>query len=386
MRKRVVAVSLCAMSTFLSGQDAGAAPGMASSKSVKELTQMLRQYTGFNASNIHQIEHKLRDRPTEASEALVNILDTNDEQLKVNAAQLLQRFSSNNDFSMSDDNIKTIIGILNACDNVKIQTSLIGTLGNIGPKNELLKNTIITALKESREPSVRKVAVDALSRLAKEEKPSMHAVSTAVLIGVLKKDDAPSVRAAAAQALGQYKDAPSVCVPALTDALEDNYGQVRSKAVQALSQYGKAATPALPKIIEILKSDNGPTVRYSCMNALRAIAPRSPQVIEAYITMLDDDQNTTDAVLNCMVDIGPEGAPAVLKLASFLTDPKHHHRIAAARALQSIGPDAKAAIPALNAAIQSAPDEGSRMSFEHALRAIQTTPPATTDGAQVSNQ
>lgn len=381
MRNKVAAaIGLCTLSALLCSTDAGAVPGLNSANSVKEITKMLKTYSGSNAPNIYTIERELKEHPSQAGEALVSILDTADQQLQLHACQLLQRISSHQDCLLSDESVKTVIGILNASPSTQVQNHLLATLGNIGPKNDLVKATIVSTLKNSKEVSTRRAAVEALSRLAREEKPSLHAVSTAVLLETLKRDESQAVRAAAAGALGNYRDNPKVAIPALLIAMDDNYLLVRSRAAQALGQYGKAADSAVPKLLEALKTESDQSMRHNCFYALRGIAPNDPAVIQEFLALFDEP-TMADTVMNYMHYIGPKGVAAVPKLITYLDNPNRQKRISAARALASIGPGAQAAIPALTAALQSN-DGAARRIIETAIRAIQ---PATTDGAQAVN-
>lgn len=380
MRKKLMTIGLCALA-FLVAQDAHAVPGLNSSSSVKEITKLLKAYAGSNAVNIYQLEQQLRDKPSEAAQALIDMLDTGDEQLKIHCAQLLQRLASHNDFTLSDSDIKTLAGMLQAADNSKIQVSLLATLGSVGPKNDLVKTTIVNSLKNSPEPNIRKAAAEALAKLAKEERPAMHAVSTTVLLETLKSDQSPLVRATAAGALGSYRDNPTVVVPALVAAMDDNYLQVRSRAAQALSYYQAAAAPAIPKLIEALKTESDQSMRHSCINALRSINPRSPEVLEAFASLVDEPQ-IGDIVLNYMLDAGPGAAKIIPKLIERLNGTNIHHRMMAARSLGSMGTAAKDAIPALQTASQST-DSRLRRAAEEALRQIR--PDTTTGGTQFSS-
>ncbi len=381
MRKKNVVATIALLSPILIAGQALAVPGLSSPSSVNEITRMLKAYTGSNAPNIYQIEQQLRDKPNEACEALINILDTSDTQLKLHAAQLLQRMSNGNgEIGISANALKTLVGFTRAADSPQVQAALLETLGNIGPKNDDVKKTIIDCLKNSRESSVRRASVDALSRLAHEEKPALHTISTAALIEVLKKDDSPAVRAQAAGALGNYRDNPTVAIPALTAALSDNYLQVRTRAVQSLGQYGKAASPALPKIVEALQTETDQSLQHTCLYSLRNIDTSDPLVVKELIRLLDDP-NLSDNVFGYMYDIGPAGAPAVPKLIARLATCKRHQLPNIIRTLGSIGPKAKDALPALNAMIPEA-DTNTRRQISEAIRGIDPT--GTIDGAQTS--
>jgi HEAT repeat protein len=381
-RKLRLARLFLTVALIASFQSAKATPGLTTSKSVNDITRMLRSYSGSNISavNIHEIEERLRDRPAEAGEALINILDGNDEKLKIHASQLLRNISGHGDFGLSEESIRTIVAIMKASDNAQVQANLLSTLGNIGPKNDLIKQSILEAIKTSREVSIRKAAIDALAHLAREEKPASHLSSTKTLLTVLKTDDAAPVRAAAATALGTYRDNPPQAVPALSEGLDDNYLQVRRNVVQALGNYGKDARPAIPKIIAALNSESDRSMRSACIYALRNIDPRDPEVINAFLQVFDDS-SIGDSVIGYLHDVGPGGVKAIPKLLEVLRDSRSHRRFYAARALGSMGPAASSAVDALKQALSTS-DPNTRRYIEEALKKIQ---PDTTTGAQVFN-
>jgi HEAT repeat protein len=381
MRKKVLpTISLCALAVLTAAPDASAVPGLNSPSSVKEITRMLKQYTVSGGTNIYELEHRFAEHPTATAEALIDILDTSDEPLKINAVQLLQRIVARAECTITTDQVKTIVALLRASDNAKIQDGLIAVLGSIGPKNDLVKSTIVETIKTSKESSTRRAGVVALSHLAKEERPAMHAASTAVLLEVLKNDESPVVRGAAATALGGYKADSALAVPALAAAMDDNYLQCRVKVAQALANYSQAGIPALPKLIQALKSETDHSMRSACLNAIRSIDPQSPEVLKMYSDALDDPQ-MADMILQYIGDVGPRGAEMVPKLIVFLNGANKSRSCSAARCLGSMGGAAKEAIPALTAAAQG-PDVQLKHYAERALRQITAT---TTDGAQAFN-
>ncbi|MBX9692696.1 MAG: HEAT repeat domain-containing protein, partial [Cyanobacteria bacterium] len=260
----------------------------ASTKTVRQLINTLRNYGSTQTFDIYQLENKLRDYPSEAGEALVDVLDTNDATLKERTSQLLQRISSNSDFAISSSSVKTIIGILKATDDINVQIALLSTLGNIGPKDPSIKQTLIDAISKNREVRIRREAIQALARLAREEKPSLHKESTQIILNILKNDDAPAMRAQAAEALSAYQDNPAQVVPALTNALDDNYLTVRSRVVQAMARYGKNAESAIPKLLTMLHEESDESIRSTLVYTIQSIDSKSDGVVTAFIKLMDD--------------------------------------------------------------------------------------------------
>ncbi len=83
------------------------------------------------------------------------------------------------------------------------------------------------------------------------------------------RNPSPRLRALAARALGETRDAAAV--PALLEALRDPDDEVRLGAVQALGRIGRTAAPAVPVLREALR-DPRPEIRAAAARSLDAIA------------------------------------------------------------------------------------------------------------------
>ncbi len=349
----------------------------ASTKIVRQLINTLRNYGDSQSFDAYQLENKLREYPSEAGEALVDVLDTNDATLKMRTSQLLQRLSTNNDFGISSTGLKTIIGIFKASDDINVQIPLLSTLGNIGPRDPSVKQTIIDAIKDNKEVRIRREAIQALARLAREEKPSLHKESTQIILDILKNDETPSMRAQAAEALSNYQDNPTLVVPALTKALDDNYLTVRSRVVQALARYGKNAESAVPKLLTMLREEGDESIRSSLIYTIQGIDSRSDAVVVEFIKLLDDPR-VGSSIVGHLYQFGPKAAPAVPKLIKMVEEDggaDQYKRRYAVRALGAIGAPASAAINVLTLALDDQDSEVRRYARE-ALEKIQTTTPA----------
>ncbi|MBZ0187401.1 MAG: HEAT repeat domain-containing protein [Candidatus Obscuribacterales bacterium] len=370
MQRRIAAtVSLIVLSSIAATQSVLAVPGLSSSDSVKKIVNTIKLTAHTNSNDIHTLEQQLRHRPSEAGEALVDLLDTSDPQVKLKAAQLLERLSSNPDYSVSISSLNTIIGILKAADDINIKSSLLMTLGNIGPRSPQVKATIVQTIKESREVPDKRRAIEALARLSREELPELHRQSTEVLIEVLNKDDAPSLRAAAATALSQYHSDPEIAVPALTEALKDNYLKVRVQAVQALGNYQGEGKSAVSALLTMLESESDPNIKTSLIYTLRNIGRDNQEVANAFMKLAEDSPQSR-TVFNYLADFGPLMAPMIPRLTEMLKSPDRELRRNAARTLGAMGSAAKDAVPALTKA-QEDSDRTVRSYIEQALRNIQ---------------
>lgn len=365
-----LSVAIATASLISLAPPSNAAPAV-SSGAVQNILRGLKSQTEGHTPDIYQVEQQLQGHPTEAAEALVDMLDTADEGVKLRAAKLLERLAGHTDFEISDTSVKTIIGILSASDNAQVESTLLSVLGHIGPKDPTIKQTIIDKIKNSRETQIRKAAIDALATLSREERPINHKESTVILLDVLKNDSAPNIRASAAHAIGRYQDNPELTVPALIASLDDNYLKVRQAAVQALGNYHGRAYAAIPKLLSTLHEESDQSIRSNCTYALRNIDQTNQELLAEFIKLLDDPSMQSNAV-SYLAQYGAKAAPAVPKLLKVLDSPDRYQRQQAARTLGAIGPAAKDALPALRAATRD-PDRSLVQAATEAISQIELT-------------
>lgn len=321
-------------------------------------------------NQIYTLERQLQNRKNFYGEMLVNALDNSDDIVKLSAATLLNRFSNHQDFSLTDRSLATLVALTKATKDAEIRSQLLGILGNMGPRNETIKATIIETMDKDLETNVKLAAVHALGRFARQERPVTAETTVKILCQVLTRtDSAPSLKEAAANALADAHAAPSIAIPALITALDSDFLNVRSYAVRGLSNYGsKAATLAGPKIIEMLKTEGDQGLRSNCLSALSQFGPDTPGAIDAMVEALDDRQTRSSAV-SYLSNWGRNAAPATKKLIGILTDSEQYTRMNAARALGQIGPEAKEALPELRRLVRE--DSYVRSTAEQAIRQIE---------------
>ncbi|MBI1269161.1 hypothetical protein GC174_01880 [bacterium] len=346
-----------------------AVPGLNSSDSVKKIVDMIKVYSERNQNvNVYDLEKELRNRPRQAAQALVDLLDTNNKNVQLQAASVLERLSTNPDFSISDSSLKTLIAILRGSKEPEVKASLVRVLGNIGPKNEDVKAAIIENISGDAEAATKRNAIEALAKLAQQEKPEFHRKSTEILVGILRGDDAPSLRKAAAIALSRYHNDPEVAVPALLDALNDNYLLVRTAAVQAIGNYHSGAEAAVPPLLKLLEEEPNEGIRSSCIYTLRTIGIDDQRVVDKFIELLDDPK-LGRSIMSYLYYFGDRAAPAVPKLIKMLDSSDRYQRQYACRALGAIGIEAKEALPALEKATRDS-DASVRSNAQTAINNI----------------
>jgi HEAT repeat protein len=163
-------------------------------------------------------------------------------------------------------------------------------------------------------------------------------------------------------------DGMQTALPALARALTDGEVRVRRVALDALEAFGSAAAPAAPAVAGAL-TDADRFVRWSAVRALQAIgAPAALPAVPALARVLDDvDVDVARAALDALVRLDPTGkgvpprgkhvpknAPnrsAVPALARAVKAHDTGFRLAAIRALQGMGDNARPAVPALSGAL-----------------------------------
>jgi len=351
--------------TPLSEQD------QASIKAVKQLIEDIKAHLRNSNSNPYEFQTALRSYPAYAIPYLLDALDTNDEKIQIHMASFLSNLSSCDEFSFSNQSLKTVIALLKSSHNREVKSSLVNILGSIGPRDDSVKEAIIFTLNNSSEPAVKRSALDALANLAQQEKPAPAAESIRILLNQLSNQESQHMRECALHAISRFHSSSSLVVPAVIKMLDDNYATVRSAACQALGQYHAASKPAVKKLIEMVKTENDSNTKYSALNTLANIGRNDPQVIQLYLDLLDDPMMSDHAICN-LSNFGVNAAPAVPKLIALLKTGDSNIRHRAAHALGTIGPAAQDAIPVLSETLKD-PDATLVRSVEQAIRNIHPT-------------
>ena len=202
------------------------------------------------------------------------------------------------------------------------------------------------------------------------------------------KTDNPNERMKAANELGFMRTDAAEAVPALIDALQDDYEPVRRNAIYALGAIGK---PAVESLISALDSEKEAfdmePILHIC-DAAHGLAATGASTVPALISALKDErENIRASAAYALGEMGPVAAESVDGLIALLTDESEEVRrhatsalgmikvpvsktvpalirvledredtdlaFFAAQALTRIGPDAPEAVPALREALMS---------------------------------
>jgi HEAT repeat protein len=215
--------------------------------------------------------------------------------------------------------------------NRDIRRNAVDAIGRMGKDAAHVLAAIVDLATNDADEYVRRSAVAAAAMLDGDGKLAVPACLRAL------KDKSPEVRSQAAQRLGNFGAKADSAVAALTAGLDDqamrsqwlapDFGgarAVRYDVAEALGKIGPAAAPALPKLRNMLRSDKDGEVRAIAAQTILRLDPSDKEALPELIGLVKNDQDGT---------AGPEAALA---------------------ALESLGPSAVAAMPAIKAALRSA--------------------------------
>ncbi len=168
---------------------------------------------------------------------------------------------------------------------------------------------LVDQIKTSDELEIR---VESINKLIKQKELAVPALPT--LAGIIKNEEVPKLRIAAAEAIGKIGVATPITLKALIEGLNDKYDRVRAVSALSLGELGPAAASALPLLIEKTQKDDQ-YVRSNSLTALGRIAIDPDEVLD--------------------------------HLTKGLEDSSYQCRYAALVALNNYGEKAKSALPAL---------------------------------------
>jgi hypothetical protein len=175
-----------------------------------------------------------------------------------------------------------------------------------------------------------------LARVASAEHPGLNTASA-------------TDRADALRRIGA-RGASSADIKALIEALGASDDGVREAAAWSLTQSGGAAGPAAPALIRSME-DPDPVVRGLAALALRDVNPAASAPALATLTahLSDTDENVRMMSAQAVGRQGPRAKGAISALIAASQVPGQHPHVlrSVADALGLIGPDARAALPAL---------------------------------------
>ncbi len=212
-----------------------------------------------------------------------------------------------------------------------------GALGDIGVG---ALPQVLAAL-QHQNAEVRSTVSMSLRKLA----PKAPDESIPPLIAALL-DDSPKVRANAAYALGAVGNTVESAVPSLLGplvaALQDETPSVRGRAAFALGEIGSASASAVPSLLQLLDDRSFDVSRW-VPEALAKIAPEDPNVISGLAAMIEStDKWQPFMAIRALGSIGPLARDAVPALLAALDQEEMEMTIEAAMALSAVAPEDEA--------------------------------------------
>jgi HEAT repeat protein len=276
-------------------------------------------------------------------------------------------------------------------DNPAVREEALTALRWAGPKVNAQAKDAFRAALGVKDEKVRLAAAEALADID----PSVQEAED-VLVAALK-DREPSVRCSVACSLGRFG---KKAVPLLVAALADEEAAVRSGAAGTLAGIGPDAAPARDALVEGL-IDSEEHVRAAAALALACICPDDRVGWDRISALLrDSDLSARWHVIESLERLGPAARPVLPAIRAACADPAVRVNAAvaltridpdrtdeavavliaalekpsgvyedeqAAKRLEELGPAARAAVPALTAALER---EGSRYHAAPALGAM----------------
>ena len=233
-------------------------------------------------------------------------------------------------------------------------------LGLMGPRGTDAVPGLIGLLRDRHAPvAVREATADALGKIGEPVAEVVPALTAAL------KDDKEEVRYRAAEALAWIGPPAKEAMPALVAALKDEDARTAEMACLALARLGDAG--AVRPLLEVLQGPRG-SVADQAARALWQIGPAAKEVVPGLLALLKKPPNESRRVRTLLLWLGPLAVPG---LADALRDNEATVRQSAAEILGLLGPVARAAVPPLADALQ---DKTPAVALAAALALTQVDP------------
>jgi HEAT repeat protein len=198
-------------------------------------------------------------------------------------------------------------------------------LGQIGEPARAAGAALVAALRDPH-PTVRKVAVQSISKLAPDVPGAVPA-----LVELFPEEEA-------VRAVAEFGPAGADAVPELIALLDHPDPAVRRNACRTLGRIGEAAKSAVPALTARL-SDPEPPVREYAAKALGWIGPPAASAIPALVKQLADPEPAARVgAVQALGDLGPAAKGDLAKVQALKADPDKTVQAAAERAERLIDP------------------------------------------------
>jgi HEAT repeat protein len=236
--------------------------------------------------------------------------------------------------------VPALLGVCEAKDGSRWR--LLDVLGEIGPDADLAVPVLRQALRDADDPDRVGVAL-ALWRLERRVEVSgvvfdPRREGLSALLRMLRAGR-PEQRVAAAGALGEIGPEAGEALPALLALIRDEDPFVREQAVAAVGAIGPDAAEAQAALAGLLRDEN-PDVRLAAAQALVRGRHCPAAVVATVVEILERHPHFAIAAAAVLGDLGPDARAAVPALRRLLRHSDRDVYVAAARALRQIDPDA----------------------------------------------
>lgn len=246
-------------------------------------------------------------------------------------------------------------------------------LGKIGEKNYDVNNGLVAAAKAAKandQAFLRMMSLWAIAKLNPHRDDVVELAVKEIIAGLTSKDD-PFLRSAAARALSDFGNHPTITPPLMIAALQDADRTVVANAIAALAKHGE---PMLDRIAQALEE---PKLRGYALSVLQRMGPRAAPAVPAMVAQLTKDPGDNEeerqfqmSVVYTLAEIGPGAKAAVPALTEQLTSEINHVRNAACFVLGKIGPDAAEAADNIRALLDHETEESQLVATVALLRIL----------------
>ena len=245
-----------------------------------------------------------------------------------------------------------------------------GALARIGPDAKPAIPALIGVLRDEKQRLSSLMVRRAAQALAATGPAAAPAVAR------LLDDPSQKVRARAVQAFAELGADAAGTVPFVTALLGHQKPAVRAAAAEALSWIGRDARAAAPELTKGLE-DEAAEVRRAAAQALAGIGPEAREAVPTLRKLLEDPAPAVRAwAVRALGSVHREPADTVPLFTAALSDVATEVQTAAAEMLARIGPDARAAAPAVARLLRTKRDEAFRKQAIAALRYMGSSDPA----------
>jgi HEAT repeat protein len=251
---------------------------------------------------------------------------------------------------------------------VELRRQAIDTLADIGPAARKA-SPALTKLLADPTTYVRIKAARALWQIDHQALPIVDILRTSLAHQEPTDPDSAAVRMWAAYLLAEIGPEARTAYPDLVKALQDKDDSVRK---QVALTFTKIAEPKDTLLIEPLTAaafrDSQLVVRVNAARALAKVDPSKHKVVVGVVVegLRDSSADVRRSVVETLGELGPEARTALPQLNAALQDRNVEVRRAAADSLARLGPDARGSVGALTDALKD-PDAEVRVRAAQAL-------------------